>query len=121
MSETLKLQRNASIYTKRRQMRKAATRTAQVRVNCFGARTDRAGKDNAGSQGWAGARGGKKKGRAKDRMKQTEVRGEVREEGGREGEREKRGEKEKRERERFVQKVTSKIEETKLGNLLKLG
>ena len=58
-------------------MRKAATRTAQVRVNCFGARTDRAGKDNAGSQGWAGARGGKKKGRAKDRMKQTEVRGEA--------------------------------------------
>lgn len=59
MSETLKLQRNASIYTKRRQMRKAATRTAQIWVNRFGAGTERAGKQDTGSQGWAGTTGGK--------------------------------------------------------------
>lgn len=38
---------------------------------------------------------------------------------GREGRRE--GREGREGRERFVQKVTSKIEETKLGNLLKLG
>lgn len=49
MSETLKLQRNASIYTKRRQRRKAATRTAQLRVNLL-QRTERSGKHNLGDR-----------------------------------------------------------------------
>lgn len=56
-------------------------------------------------------------------MRGTEgLRGEKRREGGGRGREGRREGREGREgRERFVQKVTSKIEETKLGNLLKLG
>lgn len=95
MSETLKLQRNASIYTKRRQMRKAATRTVQVGVSCFGARqtglastgrgrragwgpeegeSKRENGTNRSERGERGRRmeGGKKKGRERERSKERE-------------------------------------------------
>lgn len=86
-------------------MRQAATRTAQVQVNCFGLRTDRGWQAQRGSlrAGW-GQRGGKK-GRVREKVKQTEVRGEGGErDGGREGG-ERSGEQRRGEGgERFVQK-----------------
>lgn len=97
MSETLKLQRNASIYTKRRQMRKAATRTVQVGVSCFGARqTGLASTGRGRRAGWE-----QRKERVREKMVQTEVRGERGEEGWREGKRKGgRGRDQKREKER---------------------
>lgn len=76
--------------------------------------------------GQEGKRRGEKWG---GRERETEVRGTVGLRGERRGGREEAegGKEEGREggkggeRERFVQKVTSKIEETKLGNLLKSG
>lgn len=111
-------------------MRQAATRTAQVRVNCFGLRTDRgwqAQRGGCGRAGWGQRRGqegeseresetnrSEKGGKGKGTEGRREGRG-----GGREGrEVGKRGE---GGRKRFVQKGTSKVEETKLGNLLKVG
>lgn len=95
---TLKLQRNASIYTKRRQMRKAATRTAQFRVNCFGTRTDRTGKHNLGGRRAGSGAGGA---RGREQVRENGTNGNERGERGREkrdgglgwgGARERRGE-----------------------------
>ena len=96
--------------------------TAQVRVNCFGLRTDRGRQAQRGGAGLGGAGAGQEGESERESKTNRSERGGKRK--GTEGVRgEKWGERRGRERgrERFVQKVTSKIEETKLGNLLKVG